>query len=181
MKQVLHVGSGPYNPEKLHPKFRNREWKEIRLDINPLYEPDIVGDICKMDGVEASSMDAVYSSHNIEHLYDHEVSSALEEFFRVLRPDGFALITCPDLKTIAECIVKGSPEDVLYTSPIGPISPIDMLYGHRASLADGNLFMAHKTGFTVQSLGQRLVRSGFNKVKVKRDKSNYALWAMAYK
>ena len=44
-----------------------------------------------------ASVDAVFSSHNIEHLYPHEVPLALKEFMRVLKPDGFVLMTCPDL------------------------------------------------------------------------------------
>ena len=180
-QKVLHVGCGPYNPKKLHPKFQNDAWQEIRLDINSQFKPDILSDICKMDQVETGSMDAVYSSHNIEHLFDHEVDMAFQEFLRVLKPEGFAIITCPDLQAVAECIANGNLDSVLYTSPAGPISPIDILYGHRASLAKGNYFMAHKTGFTNHSLGQKLVASGFKKVKVKCDKKKYDIWAMAYK
>jgi ubiquinone/menaquinone biosynthesis C-methylase UbiE len=53
-----------------------------------------------MSAVETSSMDALYSSHNIEHVYAHEVPKALAEFKRVLRPDGFVIITCPDIQAI---------------------------------------------------------------------------------
>src|SRR5665213_540831 len=40
-----------------------------------------------------------------------------------------------------------------YTSPAGPITPLDMLFGHSDSIASGHLYMAHKTGFTCASLG----------------------------
>jgi len=46
-------------------------------------------------------------------------------------------------------------------SPAGPISPIDILWGHRLSLARGNYYMAHKVGFTAQSLTQALLEAGF--------------------
>jgi ubiquinone/menaquinone biosynthesis C-methylase UbiE len=46
-----------------------------------------------MSAVADASVDAIFSSHNIEHLYPHEVPVALGEFLRVLKPDGFAIIT----------------------------------------------------------------------------------------
>ncbi len=54
-----------------------------------------------MAEVEAESVDAIFSSHNLEHLYPHEVPVALSEFMRVLRSDGFVVLTCPDLKAVA--------------------------------------------------------------------------------
>lgn len=181
MKQVLHVGCGPYKAEKLHAMFRKSGWQEVRLDIDPAVKPDVVASITDMGGIKSTSMDGVYSSHNLEHLYPHEVGTALKEFCRVLKPEGFALVTCPDIESVAEQIVNNGLDTPLYTSPAGPISPIDILYGHRPSLARGNLFMAHKTGFTAKSLGQAMVNSGFVRVQVKRNKDNYALWALGYK
>ncbi len=66
----------------------------------------------------------------------------------------------------------------LYRSPKGPISPIDILYGHRGSMEEGNLFMAHKTGFTAQSLLQSLCNAGFN-VAIKARSNHFDLWAIA--
>jgi hypothetical protein len=55
-----------------------------------------------------------------------------------------------------------------------------MLYGHRTSLARGNLFMAHRTGFTAKTLTNALQRAGFVKVSVKGD-GRFGLWAIAYR
>lgn len=181
MKKVLHVGCGPYNPKKLPSRFHPNDWKEIRLDIDPQVKPDIVASISDMSPIQSESFDALYSSHNIEHLYPHEVKNAIAEFARVLKPDGFALITCPDLQILAQYIAEDKLEDTLYTAPAGPIAPIDILYGHRPSLERGNLFMAHKTGFTAKTLGQAMVRNGFAQVKVKRNKTDYNLWAIGKK
>ena len=52
-----------------------------------------------MSAVETGSMDALFSSHNVEHLYPHEVPVAFVEFHRVLNDDGFAIITGPDLQS----------------------------------------------------------------------------------
>jgi predicted SAM-dependent methyltransferase len=159
---VLHVGCGAANPAKLHATFRAPGWREVRYDIDPAVRPDIVGSITDMAAIATASVDAVWSSHNVEHLYAHEVPVALAEFHRVLKPGGFALITLPDLQKVAELVAADGLEDVAYVSPAGPIHPLDMLYGWRRSIAEGNLFMAHHTGFTARTLDQALRRAGFN-------------------
>ena len=180
-KIILHVGCGSTHPERLHQLFRGPEWKEVRLDINSHVQPDIVASIVDMSVVPSECAGAVYSSHNIEHLYPHEIPVALREFLRVLKLTGFALISLPDLQAVAELIVADKLDEPAYQSPAGPIAPLDILYGHRASMASGNLFMAHKTGFSAKTLAHSIIHAGFAGVKVIRDKKNFSLWAKAYK
>jgi hypothetical protein len=106
---------------------------------------------------------------------------ALAEFLRVLKPDGFAVITCPDLESVAALIVEDKLADQAYMSPSGPIAPIDILYGYRPQLAAGNLFMAHHCGFTKKVLGNTLISCGFNSVASRRRPANFDLWAIASK
>jgi len=178
-KTVLHVGCGPKNPEALPPLFRSEEWREVRLDINPAVEPDIIGTITDMAAVADRSVDGVYSSHNLEHLYAHQVPLALAEFNRVLTDSGVALVTLPDMQAIAAFVAEGNLEETLYISPAGPIAAIDIFWGHRPAIAAGNDFMAHRTGFTAATLGQKLLAAGFAEVQVKSD--GWSLWALAFK
>jgi len=180
-KTVLHVGCGPLHPNRLHQLFRGPEWKEVRLDIDPCVEPDIIASITDMNIVLSECADAIYSSHNLEHLYPHEVPVALREFVRILKQSGFALISLPDLQTAAELVVANKLDEPAYQSPAGPITPLDILYGHGVSMASGNLFMAHKTGFSAKTLAHSILHAGFAGVKVIRDKKNFSLWAKAYK
>ena len=83
-KRVLHVGCGIYAEEKLHGVFRGSDWQEIRVDIDPAVKPDIQASITDLrKHVLDASVDAIWSSHNIEHVYDHEVDRVLREFVRV--------------------------------------------------------------------------------------------------
>lgn len=161
-RTILHVGPGHRNNgAKLPAAFQGSEWKEIRLDIDPANEPDIVGSMLDMAAVADASVDAIYSAHNIEHVYAHEVPVVLKEFLRVLKPDGFLVVTCPDLQTVCQLVAEDKLNDAAYTSQAGPITPLDVLYGHGAALAAGHLYMAHKTGFTLKTLTQALHAAGF--------------------
>nr|WP_294548988.1 tetratricopeptide repeat protein [uncultured Rhodopila sp.] len=178
---VLHVGCGAYSRTKLPPVFQDPVWHEIRLDIDPGVRPDIVASITDMAAVDDAAVDAVYSSHNIEHLYAHEVPVALREMRRVLKPGGFLFVTLPDLQEVARRVAEDRLDDPLYLSPMGPIAPLDIFYGHRPSLAAGNTFMAHRTGFTRGTLARALTEAGFAAVLVQRALSAFGLAAVAFR
>ena len=177
IKRVLHVGCGPLAGQKLHETFSWDGWQEVRLDINPGANPDIVASITDMSAVATASFDAVYSSHNLEHLAPHELPDALREFYRVLKPGGFALITLPDLEQAAAYIAEGKAEEAVLITDKGPITPLDILYGFRPFLAK-NPFMAHRFGYTAQTLRSVLLDAGFAHVVVERD-GEFNLWAIA--
>jgi predicted SAM-dependent methyltransferase len=136
-----------------------------------------------MTAVQSGSVDALFSSHNIEHLYAHEVPIALNEFLRVLNDDGFCVITCPDLKSVAQLVAEDKLLDPAYQSPAGPIAPLDILYGFRASMARGNLYMAHRCGFTQKVLHGTLAAAGFKSVATaaRGFAPFFDLWALASK
>ena len=182
MKSFLHIGCGPKRKDGTTKGFNTHEWSEIRLDIDPSVSPDVIGTMTDMSAVASASVDAVYSSHNIEHLYPHEVPMALAEFLRVLKPDGFFVVTCPDLQSVCALIAQDKLTDAAYTSPAGPIAPLDILYGHRPAMARGNLYMAHRCGFTQKVLSATLQASGFKSVAtMSRGHPYFDLWAVASK
>ena len=178
-KTVLHVGCGAYHPDLLHENFRGEQWKEVRLDIDPDVKPDIVASITEMSVVEDETYDALWSSHNLEHLYPHDVPLALAEFYRVLKNDGMILVTMPDLQQVAQYIVEDKLDDVAYVSPMGPITPLDCLFGLSSEVENGNEYMSHKTGFTAKSLAMRMEKAGFQDLKIWT--TSFALWGEAYK
>ncbi len=182
MRTFLHVGCGGMRKDMTTRGFNTPEWNEVRLDIDASVSPDIVGTMLDMSAVADASVDAIFSSHNIEHLYAHEVPRALKEFSRVLKPDGFLVITCPDLQSVCALIAEGKLTETAFTSPSGPIAPIDILYGLRSSLSAGNLYMAHRCGFTAKVLADTLLGFGFATVaSTRRGHPCYDLYAVATK
>jgi predicted SAM-dependent methyltransferase len=179
--KLLHVGCGPKSKAHTTRGFNSDSWSEIRLDIDPGVAPDVTGTMTDMTAVDSGSVDAVFSAHNIEHLYPHEVPQALSEFLRVLSDDGFAVITCPDLKSVCALIADDKLTDAAYVAPVGPIAPLDILYGHRAAMARGNLYMAHRCGFTQKVLTATLFAAGFRSIATACRPSSFDLWAVATK
>ena len=180
MKSFLHIGCGENHKDKTTRAFKTADWEEVRFDINPAVKPDVIGTMTDLSSIPDHSFDALYSSHNIEHLYPHEVGVALEGFIRILKPEGFLVVTCPDLKSICQLVADDKLTEPAYVAPSGPVSPLDVLYGFRPSMAAGNLFMAHRCGFTQKALIGTLRHHGFSTVvSTVRPHPYYDLWALA--
>jgi SAM-dependent methyltransferase len=180
MKTFLHVGCGPLDKSYCL-GFEDNSWEEIRLDIDEKVNPDIIGSLTDMHLVDSSSVDAVYSSHNIEHIFPHEIPIALNEFYRVLKDDGIVVITCPDIQSVGEALAQDKLLTPLYNSPMGDVTPFDILYGHRSTTSDGNIFMAHKSGFTYSTLDSVFSEAGFEARVGGRRPDACSLFMVAFK
>jgi SAM-dependent methyltransferase len=181
VRAFLHVGCGSKRKDRTVKPFADASWREVTLDIDERVGPDIVDSLPDMAKAPSGAFDAVYSAHNIEHLYPHQVPQALAAFRRVLKDDGFAVITCPDLQSVGERLASGDVDTPLYTSPAGPVAPLDVLYGFRPSVARGNLYMAHHGGFTLKSLSNACQQAGFLRTVGFRRPQSYDLWVLASK
>jgi ubiquinone/menaquinone biosynthesis C-methylase UbiE len=131
-----------------------------------------------MEPVPSGSVDAVWTSHTLEHLHPYDVPLALAEFCRVLVPGGLAFMCMPDLQRAAEHIAAGQTLEPLYDTLAGPVTALDLIFGHHA-LTSGNPFNQHRTGFTAQTLSVALLRAGFHRVKVER--LSFDLYALGEK
>jgi SAM-dependent methyltransferase len=180
MKTLLHVGCGNLNKSNLK-GFDNENWKEVRLDINQDVNPDIVTTLTDLSMVDTGTFDAIYSAYNIDHIYPHEVPKTLKEFYRVLNQDGIVVIRCPDIQRVCEYVAEDKLLDVLYESPSGPISAIDILFGNRKSIAQGNPYMAKKGGFTYSVLNTVFGEAGFQARYGGRIKNSWELALVAFK
>jgi SAM-dependent methyltransferase len=107
-------------------------FEQLLLDLDPATSPDLLLDARELASLEPQQFDAVYCSHNLEHVRGHEVPLVLAGFRHVLKPGGLAQIIVPDLQALmAICVQQGLDLDgVLYEAPVGPVTPLDVLYGH---------------------------------------------------
>jgi len=128
----------------------------------------VLASITDLSAIASDSVDAVWASHCVEHLYHHETGAALGEMRRILGPSGFACIRVPDLQTIAGFIAADRMHEVIYESPAGPITPHDVVFGYGRDVSAGRLAMAHRTGFTPTLLVQSLQSAGFDSFLIRR-------------
>jgi len=151
-RNLLHIGPGNSRVPNAHMADDLVGYKEITLDIDKKSNPDIVASMTDLSVVPSNSMDVIYTSHALEHIDACDVPNVLKSFERILKSDGFARIIVPNMKIPAKKIAEGKPEAVLYVSASGPITALDMFYGHRLSVKMGSDAMRHRNGFTKESL-----------------------------
>jgi len=174
---LVNVGCGKRNASALPAYFD--DWREVRVDVDPAVEPDVVADLTDLSAIADASADAVWAAHCIEHLYEHQVPSALAEFRRVLREDGFLCVIVPDLQAVARYVAADRLHEPLYTSPAGPVTPHDILFGFGAALAAGSTAMAHHCGFTPASLQRCFQQQQFGELLLSRREKVFELAALA--
>jgi predicted SAM-dependent methyltransferase len=79
------------------------------LDVQPGQHVDFVGECTDLSRFADGSIDEIYASHVLEHLdYQRELSTALREFRRVLRPGGRVRISVPNFDLL--CRLFTHPE-----------------------------------------------------------------------
>jgi hypothetical protein len=62
---LLHVGCGPKRIASTTRGFNRPGWQELRLDIDASVGPDVIGTMTDMGAVQNASVDAIFSSHNM--------------------------------------------------------------------------------------------------------------------
>lgn len=96
-------------------------------------EADIIHDLTQPLPYEDESVDAIYSSHVIEHFTRDEWENISRDWARVLRPGGRLEIRCPDIVKLCQSVVDTVDLDLSITR----------IYGQQGD--EGQL---HKNGFT---------------------------------
>jgi hypothetical protein len=166
---VLNVGGGA--SRHLPPDYEG--WQQDLLDIDPHVGADIVADARDMSAV-MPIYDAVYCSHCVEHFYWHDVGTVLRNFRSVLKDGGHADVIVPDIVDAMRAMLARNlePHDTFYRSASGPVTFHDVMYGWDQAMRGGNLYYAHKCGFSKQSLGQAMIDAGFKDVRIASSDGN---------
>lgn len=91
--RVLDLGCGPY---KAFPHFigvDNGDHEQFGWRVRP----DIFVETCeRLDVFASQSVDAVFSSHLLEHLPYESIPKVLSEWVRVIKPKGHLIFYVPD-------------------------------------------------------------------------------------
>lgn len=146
---VLNVGFGGHSIKDMLYTDVFENMREITLDIDNKYNPDIIADICNISHIPDNYVDCAYTSHMIEHIDYFKVPTMIKELLRICKPGGYVRVLTPNIQKIAIPLASGDILKTLYDSKGGPISAIDIMFGHRHSVHRHRVdFMIHRTAFT---------------------------------
>ena len=178
MKIALNVGCGFSRRKDTHYLIQGEEWQHIRVDIDPEVKPDRIDDSSKLETFESKSVDAIFSSHNLEHLHKEDAKAALLTYHDKLKSGGLCIIVVPNFELACKHIAEGRDYPV-YFSPAGGISALDMIYGY-SKYTQNNVYMRHQWGYTRKSLISLFDDSGFKNVESSSDDA-YNIWTFGIK
>lgn len=137
--------------------------EHILLDIVPGEGVDIVADARDMLGLAPKEFDVIWSSHCLEHFTSIEIPRVLAGFRHVLKDDGLAVITVPDIRKLAKRMLFADHNllDTAYMAGEMVVTYADILYGSEAILRAGHPYFAHRYGFDIRSLVHIMAQNGF--------------------
>jgi SAM-dependent methyltransferase len=174
---LVNVGCGPPGGGGVPRYFDG--WRHLRVDVDPSVQPDILADLTDLSPIADGTADAVWASHCIEHLYEHQVVVALQEFRRILRADGFICVIVPDLQTVARYVVDDRLHETIYQSAAGPVTAHDVFFGFGEAIANGRTAMAHRCGFTPGMIQRCFHGMAFAELVLRRRTAALELVALA--
>ena len=132
---AINLGCGDH----LREGYINCDWfnpnAEIQVDIRKI-------------SARIDRADLIEAHHALEHLSFNDSLAALEDWFRVLMPGGYLVISMPDFEACLELFLRSSEAERWNNA-------IKMIYGSQEH--EG---MFHKTAFTPDRLRVLLANSG---------------------
>lgn len=177
-RQFLRIFCAPQHQTATLPIFQREQWRDLQCQLHPAAAPDILSTI---NGIADATVDAVYISHALEHLFAHEATRVLAAARRVLKADGFIVVICTDLETVCEVVAVHRATEPLYQTAAGAMTALDLLFGHQAAIAAGHTDMAQRSGFTRDRLIAALTAAGFGRIGVIARPEHFDLWGFTTK
>ena len=90
----LHIGG----------KIKKDGWKIMNIQKNP--EVDFIGDLSDLSQFQDESIEEIYTSHVLEHVYQKNALKTLEGVNIVLKINGKFYISVPDMDTLCHFFIN---------------------------------------------------------------------------
>lgn len=150
----LNLGCGPLPIHPQHYEIMTGEgWvlvdKYVKDDQIKNWDAEVLSE------VDNRSVDAIYSSHLLEHISHTKLQDVLSQWGKKLRSGGELILNVPDLKWICRAVLRGDGSSY-YDRFWGEHGIISCLYGSQSHEGE-----YHKSGFTEESISFLLSSSGF--------------------
>lgn len=159
-KKIVDLGCGN---KELGEHYQTSEGDVLHVDMREDAQPDFRCDVRKTP-FATGEFDVVFSSHTLEHFDRKEIPEILDEWIRILKPEGEFRLNLPNMEWAAQHIMnKEIDNDVM-----------NVLYGAQTYSTN-----YHRCGFTPQIIEQLLAERGFKKFVW--DYHNYHMFVRAWK
>lgn len=86
----------------------NRISGAINVDINDALKPDVVMNFLEPLPLASNSVDVIYFLHVIEHIHKDRHLQLLQEFWRVLKPEGWIYFAYPEFVKCATNYIRNA-------------------------------------------------------------------------
>ncbi len=142
--------------KKLHLGCWHRDFPGfINIDLCDMPHIHYKSNINKLPFIDDSDIDLIYCSHALEYFDSIEARKVLEEWNRVLKPNGTLRISVPNFEALIKVYKKTNDINKV----LGP------LYG-RMEINNGDLKLYHKTCYDFKSLSRLLELEGFKNIRL---------------
>lgn len=118
---------------------------------------DMVSDVRKIALPDACARELM-AIHLFEHLWRWEVDDVLEEWKRLLRPNGLLIMEMPDLMKCCQNIVSGNTHGRKFADQLG-------MWGLYGDPREQDPLMMHRWAWTFASIKPLLEEHGFHQVR----------------
>lgn len=134
----------------------------INIDLYSPYA-DLKSDIVHLGYFSSGSVDEIFMNAVFEHLYTFEQKPALQEWFRILKPDGVLRIkSVPDFDTCVEAYLNKKQGNCSEVFDLHEVSR----YTHGEYTSENRFGQIHKDIFTKEKVKRLLEESGFEIVQI---------------
>ena len=158
-KKIVDLGCGEN-------KLQTSEGEVWGVDIRELSGVDYRSDLGCLP-FATGEMDVVYSSHVLEHFPRKRVPEVLDEWIRILKPDGELRLILPNAQWAAERIMNDQIDNDVQ----------NVILGAQSFGGKGDEFNFHKFFFTPKLLEEMLTSRGFKRIDFTLDGYNICVRA----
>lgn len=142
----------------------------VCLDIEP--NADVILDLNEDPlPYENNSVDAIYSSHTLEHLWPDRLNFVLQEFYRVLKPNQPVRVAVPDMELVIKAYTRKDQEFLSKFAILAPGSfktPLRYMISWAFSYfidVDNIRKFGHVSAFDEETLALALGSAGFKNIQ----------------
>jgi len=158
-RPFLNIGAGSFH----HPAWRNVDFSTEAYEADVTGNVDIPHDLSEMKPlpIEDESIEAVFTSHTVEHIQDQHDAFLFRDVFRVLKPGGYFRITCPDIELYFRAYKRGDRDFFPSYGDWYIDEPIEQIFLREIAT---QISTANNDGLPIEKVSAKEVRETFDRL-----------------